>query len=62
MSTIKHGSIVNKTDFCRRNFLKNAGTAVYRRKNSFLEFLELYLISFHEVLHTDVKWQYLKCD
>ena len=33
MSTIKHGSTVNLTDFCRRNFLKIAGTADFRRKN-----------------------------
>ena len=33
MSTIKHGSIVNKTDFCSWNFLKIAGTADFRRKN-----------------------------
>ena len=33
MPTIKHGSIVNKTDFCSRNFLKIAGTADFRRKN-----------------------------
>ena len=26
MSTIKHNSIVNITDFCSRNFLKIAGT------------------------------------
>ena len=32
--TIKHGSIVNKTDFCSRNSLKIAGTADIRRKNS----------------------------
>ena len=33
MPTIKHGSIVNKTDFWSRNFLKIAGTADFRRKN-----------------------------
>ena len=33
MPTIKHGSIVNKTDFCNRNYLKIAGTADFRRKN-----------------------------
>ena len=62
MLTIKHGSIVNKTDFCCRNSLKIAGTADFRRKNSIFEFLELYSIYFHEILHTDAKWQYLKCD
>ena len=49
MPTIKHGSIVNKTDFCSRNSLKIAGTADFRRKNVFLEFLELYFIFFHEI-------------
>ena len=34
MSTIKHGSFVNETDFCSRNFLKIAGTANFRWKNS----------------------------
>ena len=33
MPTINHGLIVNKTDFCSRNFLKVAGTADFRRKN-----------------------------
>ena len=33
MPTIKHGSIVNKTDFCSRNSLKIAGTADFRRKS-----------------------------
>ena len=33
MSTIKHGSTVNKTDFWSRNCLKIAGTADFRRKN-----------------------------
>ena len=33
MPSIKHGSIVNKTDFCSRNSLKFAGTADFRRKN-----------------------------
>ena len=32
--TIKHSSIVNKTDFWSRNFLKIAGTADFCRKNS----------------------------
>ena len=31
-------------------------------KTIFLEFLELYFIFFHEILHTDAKWQCLKCD
>ena len=57
--TIKH---VNKTDFWSRNCLKIAGTADFRRKTAFLEFFELYIIFFHEILHTDAKWQYLKCD
>ena len=29
---------------------------------TFLEFLELYFIFFHEILHTDAKWQFLKCN
>ena len=33
MPTIKHGLIVNKTDFCSRNSLKIAGTFYFRRKN-----------------------------
>ena len=32
------------------------------RKTVFLQFFKLYFIFFHEILHTDVKWQYLKCD
>ena len=60
MPTIKLGSIVNKTGFCSRDFLKIAGTADFRRKNSISWIL--YFIFFHEILHTDAKWQYLKCD
>ena len=61
MPTIKHGSIVNKTDFYSRNYLKFAGTADFRQENTvFLEFLDLYFTFFHEILHTDAKWQYLK--
>ena len=33
MPTIKHGSIVNKTDFCSQDSLKIAGTADFRRKS-----------------------------
>ena len=33
MPTINHSLIVNKTDFCSRNFLKIAGTADFHRKN-----------------------------
>ena len=52
MPTIKHCSIVIKTDFCSRNFLKSAGTAdIFAGKMVFLEFLEL----FHENLHTGWK-------
>ena len=47
---------------CCRNFLKIPGTADFRRKMTFLEFLELYFIFFHEIWHTLEKWQYLKCD
>ena len=53
MPTINHGLIVNKTDFRSRNFLKIAGTADFRWKTVFLEFLELYFVFFHEILHTD---------
>ena len=64
MSNIKHGPIVNKTDFWSWNSIKIAGTVDIRRKTVFLEFLMLYFIYlfFHEIRHTDVKWQYLKCD
>ena len=67
LPTIKHVSIVNKTEFWSRNYLKILGTADFRRKKTvFLEFLELYFIFFHEILktyvkwHTDAKWQTLK--
>ena len=40
--TIKHVSIVKKTDFWSRNCLKIAGTANFRRKTVFLEYLKLY--------------------
>ena len=39
-----------------------ARTADFRRKTVFLEFLDLYFIIFHEILHIDAKWQYIKCD
>ena len=58
--TIKHGSIVNKTDFWSLNLLNFAETADFRRKTVFLEFFERYFIFFHEILHTDAKRQYLK--
>ena len=47
--TIKHGSIVYKTDFCSRNFLKVAGTADFRRKNgiSWISRAELYIFSWN---------------
>ena len=60
--TINHFSIVIKTYFWSQNCLKIAGTANFRRKTAFLKFLELYFIFFHEILHTDAKWQYLKYD
>ena len=34
----RHGTFVNKTDFCCRNFLKVTGTAYFRRKTVFFEF------------------------
>ena len=57
--TIKNVSNVNKTDFWSRNSVKIARTADFRRKTVYLEFLELYFIFFHEILHTDAKWQCL---
>ena len=62
MPTIKHGSIVNKTDFCSRNFLKIAGTADFGRKNGISSISWAVLFIYHEILPTDAKWQYLKCD
>ena len=49
MPTIKHGSFVNKTDFCSQNFLKVAGTANFRwKKRYFLNFwAELYIFSWN---------------
>ena len=58
MPTIKHGSTVNKTDFWSQ--MNSPEQPIFARK--FLEFLELYFIFFHEILHTDAKWPYLKCD
>ena len=55
--------IVYKTDFWRQNFLKIARTAViFAGKTVFLYFIVLHFIFFHEILHNDAKWQYLKCD
>ena len=47
--TIKHGSIVNKTDFWSRNFLKIVGTADFRRKNgiSWISRAVLYIYSWN---------------
>ena len=44
-----HGSFVNKTDFCSRNFLKVAGTADFCRKNgnSWISRAELYIFSWN---------------
>ena len=47
-----HGSIVNKC--------KSSKQLIFFGKIVFLEFLKL--IFFHKILHTDAKWQYLKCD
>ena len=49
MPTIKHGSFVNLTDFCSRNFLKIAGTADFRRKNSiyWISWAVLYIFSWN---------------
>ena len=62
MPTIKHGSIVNKTFFEAGTFQKSPEHSIFIKKKVFLEFLELYFISIHEILHTDAKWQYLKFD
>ena len=47
--TIKNGSIVNKTDFWIRNFLKIAGTADFRRKSgiSLISRAALYIFSWN---------------
>ena len=55
MPTIKHGPIVNKTEFWSRNSVKIAEAADFRQKTVFLEFLELYFIFFHEILYNDAK-------
>ena len=49
MPIIKHDLIVNKTDFCCRNFLKIAGTADFRRKNgiSWISRAVLYIFSWN---------------
>jgi len=49
MPTIKHGLIVNKSDFWSRNFLKIAGTAYFRRKNgiSWISRAVLYIFSWN---------------
>ena len=62
MHTIKHGSIVIKTFFEPGTFQKSPEQPIFAGKTIFLEFLELYFILFHEILHTDAKWQCLKCD
>ena len=62
MPTIKHGSIVNKTFFEPGTFQKSPEQPIFAGKTVFLEFLELYFIFFHEILHTDAKWQCLKCE
>ena len=56
MLTIKHGSFVNKTDFCSRNFLKIAGTADFRRKNGISWIYRAVLYIFQEILHTDAQY------
>ena len=53
MPTIKHGSIVNKTFFEPGTFQKSPEQPIFAGKTVFLEFLELYFIFFHEILHTD---------
>ena len=59
MPTIKHDSIVNKTDLWIRNFLKITGTADFRRKNGISWIFRAVLYIFHEILHIDAKWQYI---
>ena len=43
-------------------FEKSPEKPIFAGKTVFFEFFELYFIFFHEILHTDAKWQYLKCD
>ena len=62
MPTIKHSSIVNKTFFEPGTFQKSPEHPIFAGKTVFLEFLGLYFIFIHEILHTDAKWQCLKCD
>ena len=42
--------------------LKSPEQPIFAKKTVFLEFLKLYFVFFHETLHTDAKWQYLKYD
>ena len=51
MHTIKHSSIVNKTFFEPGTFHKSPEHPIFAGKTVFLEFLELYFISIHEILH-----------
>ena len=62
MPTIKHAHLSIKLMFIAGTFLKSPEQPIFSGKTAFFEFLELYFIFFHEILHTDAKWQYLKCD
>ena len=51
-----------KLIFGAGTFQKLPEQPIFVGKTVFLKFLELYLIFFHEILHTDAKRQCLKCD
>ena len=46
-------SIFEKKFLSGQKYRKYAARADFHRKTVFLEFLELYFIYFHEILHTD---------
>ena len=61
MPKIWHGFFHN-TDLCGQNFQKSPEQLIIAGKMVFLKFLELYLTFFHETLHTDAKYTFLKGD
>ena len=63
MPIIKHDLKLSiKLIFESGTFEKSPEKPIFAGKTVFFEFFELYFIFFHEILHTDAKWQYLKCD
>ena len=61
MSTIKHYSIVNITDFCRQNFLKIAGTADFCQKMVILNFEQVdFPKNGRNMLEKRVFWHFFK--